>query len=109
MEQADNSTISNVGQPADDAFASGLPVSISEAVLDTFIGRGRPTRKSKSGTITMIPCHEISETSENWQVYRQTADGEASFEDLCDSIAEHGIKSPLELSEDNYILSGHRR
>ena len=51
----------------------------------------------------------IQETPENWQIYRRPTNTEPAFVELCKSIDAQGIKTPLEISADHYILSGHRR
>jgi hypothetical protein len=56
-----------------------------------------------------IATDQLLEIAENWQVYRRPSESDAAFRRLCESVAEHGILSPLEVSADNYIISGHRR
>ena len=51
----------------------------------------------------------IFETPENWTIYRKPDLTDQTFVDLCNSIREFGIKTPLEISSDDYIISGHRR
>lgn len=59
--------------------------------------------------ITQVDVGDISETSENWQIYRQPSVDESEFIELCRSIAANGINTPVELSADRYLISGHRR
>jgi hypothetical protein len=51
----------------------------------------------------------ICETPENWTIYRRPDLTDQTFLDLCASIRESGIHTPLEISDDGYIISGHRR
>jgi hypothetical protein len=51
----------------------------------------------------------IYETPENWTIYRRPDLTDQTFLDLCDSIRTSGINTPLEISSDDYIISGHRR
>lgn len=51
----------------------------------------------------------IRTTPENWTVYRKPDLADQTFIDLRESIRETGINTPLEISSDRYILSGHRR
>ncbi len=60
-------------------------------------------------SVKFVPTHSIGELSENWDIYRRPGDDDAAFRQLRESIAEHGILSPLEVSADGYVLSGHRR
>jgi len=59
--------------------------------------------------VKFVSIHSIGELSENWQVYRRPAEDDAAFRQLRESIFEHGILSPLEVSADGYVISGHRR
>jgi hypothetical protein len=51
----------------------------------------------------------IFETPENWSIYRKPDLTDRTFVELCNSIRESGITTPLEISRDGYIISGHRR
>ena len=51
----------------------------------------------------------VYETPENWTIYRRPDLSEPAFLELCASIRQSGIKTPLEISSDDYIISGHRR
>jgi hypothetical protein len=51
----------------------------------------------------------IFETPENWTIYRKPDLTDPTFVELCDSIRKSGINTPLEISRDSYIISGHRR
>jgi hypothetical protein len=51
----------------------------------------------------------ICETPENWTIYHRPDLTERTFRDLCASIRKSGINTPLEISADGYIISGHRR
>ncbi len=51
----------------------------------------------------------VYETPENWTIYRRPDLTDPTFLDLCASIRKSGINTPLEISSDDYIISGHRR
>ena len=51
----------------------------------------------------------ICETPENWTIYRRPDLNDPAFLELCASIRKSGINTPLEISGDDYIISGHRR
>ena len=69
------------------------------AVAESLPGQGAVLREA-------IAIHE---TPENWTIYRRPDLTDTTFLDLCDSIRTSGINTPLEISGDNYIISGHRR
>src|SRR5262249_15910649 len=46
---------------------------------------------------------------ENYRLYRPVDPRDPALKDLAASIREKGVLVPLVLTEDNYILSGHRR
>ena len=51
----------------------------------------------------------VYETPENWTIYRRPDLTDTTFLELCESIRKSGVKTPLEISSDDYIISGHRR
>jgi len=51
----------------------------------------------------------LSETPENWTIYHRPDRTDPTFQDLCASIRQSGVNTPLEVSGDGYIISGHRR
>lgn len=59
--------------------------------------------------IVLLPISSIRETPENWTIYRKADLADPTFKDLCASIRKNGITSPLEISADQYLISGHRR
>jgi hypothetical protein len=58
--------------------------------------------------LSRVPIASLRETPENWTIYNRPAE-EPEFLALIDSIRDHGIETPLHVSSDNYIVSGHRR
>ena len=56
-----------------------------------------------------IDVDDIRETPENWSVYRRPSANDPAFVQLVESIRETGISTPLALSADYHIISGHRR
>jgi hypothetical protein len=56
-----------------------------------------------------LALDSIRPAPENEKVYRPVSETDPDVMALAASIREHGIKEPLVISADNYILSGHRR
>jgi hypothetical protein len=52
---------------------------------------------------------DLREIDANWNIYRKPADDDPAFVQLLDSIQADGINTPLEISADDYVISGHRR
>jgi hypothetical protein len=71
------------------------------------IGQRRAEKIARRVTLRKIGT--IFETPENWTIYRKPDLNDRAFTELCDSIRESGINTPLELSSDGFIISGHRR
>lgn len=57
---------------------------------------------------TFVPITSIHPTPENWRIYNRP-EADDQFPALVDSVEEHGVLTPITISEDNFILSGHRR
>jgi hypothetical protein len=60
-------------------------------------------------SIQYVPVESLTPTPENWKLYNRPTIDDPSFCELVDSVSEEGVKEPLTISEDNFILSGHRR
>jgi hypothetical protein len=84
---------------------SGATVASDAAIEDP----SRPKPECLGPSVKFVPIHSIGQLSENWEVYRRPGDDDGAFRQLRESIAENGILSPLEVSGDGYVLSGHRR
>lgn len=52
---------------------------------------------------------EIYPSLENEEIYGPSSDNDPEVLRLAQTIKEHGIKDPLWITEDGYIISGHRR
>lgn len=59
--------------------------------------------------VEQVDVEAIRETHENWRIYCRPSATDAAFIELVTSVMESGINTPLELSADRYIISGHRR
>ena len=59
--------------------------------------------------IVMVPLCDIRPAPENDKLYRPVDPSDPAIIALAESIREHGLREPLVLSLDGYILSGHRR
>lgn len=67
----------------------------------------RTRRASKE--IRRVALATVKPSPENDQLYRPVSAGDPEIVALANSIEEHGLREPLVLSLDHYILSGHRR
>jgi hypothetical protein len=63
----------------------------------------------ESTKIRLVSISKIRVSGLNDQIYKQVDPDDPSIEDLVDSICELGLLDPLVISEDYFILSGHRR
>lgn len=52
---------------------------------------------------------EIRPSSENDNLYRPVTSDDPEVQSLAESIRKHGLMEPIVVTEDGYILSGHRR
>ena len=68
-----------------------------------------PRRKPSRRIHGVRHISEIFPTPENWTIYRKPDLTDQTFIQLCNSIRESGINTPLEISSDGFIISGHRR
>jgi hypothetical protein len=59
--------------------------------------------------LRLVPVSEIKPSPENDKIYHRVRRDDPATLSLADSIREHGLKEPLVLTQDNYVLSGHRR
>jgi len=59
--------------------------------------------------IRQVSISEIKVSGLNDEIYKQVNPNDPAIEDLATSICEHGLLEPLVISEDYFILSGHRR
>src|SRR5262245_53476816 len=66
---------------------------------------------AKNGQVRIrpMPLGCIRPSPENEKIYRPVSPDDPDVIALAKSIREHGIKEPLFITLDNYILSGHRR
>ncbi|MBC8352202.1 MAG: ParB N-terminal domain-containing protein [Planctomycetes bacterium] len=68
-------------------------------------------RKSKPGHVPVLEkkLSEIRPAPENDDIYGVIDPDDPEIIALAESITEHGLREPIVVSEDGYILSGHRR
>ena len=57
----------------------------------------------------LVPVSEIKPSPENDQLYRPVDRSDPEIIELAESIKKHGLKEPIVITADNWILSGHRR
>jgi len=62
----------------------------------------------KAGLVRQLFVSEVAPAPINSDIYRQPGADDA-LEELVESIEKRGIMTPLTVSEDLYIISGHRR
>ena len=63
----------------------------------------------ETSKIRQVSISEIRVSGLNDAIYKQVDPDDPSIGDLAASICEHGLLEPLVISEDYFILSGHRR
>lgn len=56
-----------------------------------------------------IPIDEVRPSPENDELYRPVREDDPDVQALAKSVRMHGIREPLVVSSDGYIISGHRR
>ena len=68
-------------------------------------------RQRKLGLVPILekPLAEIRPSPENDRIYRPVDASDPEIIALAQSILQHGIREPLVLTLDDFILSGHRR
>jgi hypothetical protein len=59
--------------------------------------------------LVWISIHDILPSPENGELYRPVTPDDPETLRLADSIRAEGVKEALVITQDNYILSGHRR
>ncbi len=52
---------------------------------------------------------ELIPSEENYEIYRRENEKSPEFLGLVESVRREGIREPIVITEDNYIVSGHRR
>ena len=67
------------------------------------------TSAQKKWDLSHFPISQIKVAVENNYLYDPFAIANHDDQDLCNSIKESGIQEPLVLTDDFYLLSGHRR
>lgn len=74
------------------------------------IARGRSVSAvTENCKVFVVPVDEIHPSGENDLIYGEVDQSDSDFINLQNSIATEGIKEPLVLTKDKYIVSGHRR
>jgi hypothetical protein len=65
--------------------------------------------KTESPTITNVPIRSIYPSPENDKIYGAIDTKDLDLINLANDIAVNGIREPILVSTDDYIVSGHRR
>lgn len=69
----------------------------------------RPRTRRPSEAVQRVSIDAIYESPENRLLYRNRSTDNADFRRLVESVSKNGIESPLLVSLDGYIISGHQR
>ena len=86
-----------------DTLSIGSPPESSPlSPLDALAGE-------QAGQILNLPIASVHETPENWTIYRRPDESDPIWLDLCASVKKNGIKDAITISQDRFIISGHRR
>lgn len=62
-----------------------------------------------SGEIEMVPTDSIKPASENDEIYGEINLHDNDLIDLANDISRNGVREPIQVSAEGFILSGHRR
>jgi hypothetical protein len=74
------------------------------------IAATKPSRAPpKSGQVRILPIDSVFPSPENDRLYRPANPNDPDIVALAESVKEHGIREPLVVTIDSFILSGHRR
>jgi hypothetical protein len=71
--------------------------------------KGGGIMETPTQNIQTISPSAIKETPENWSLYRKPTEADEEWMRLRESIASGGMNTPIILSADYYVISGHRR
>ena len=73
--------------------------------------RTTATTKPELGQVRFrkIPIRKLTPSPENDQLYRPVDPSDPDIAELADSIAEIGVREPLVVTADYFVVSGHRR
>lgn len=78
--------------------------------------RGRPQRFSDSERLgvkvnagELVPIESIQPSPENDLLYGAIDPGDIDLVNLANDISKSGVREPIQISADRYIVSGHRR
>ena len=66
-------------------------------------------QESGHGPILMLPIDDVCPSPENDELYKPIDRRDTEFRKLVASVRDHGILEPLVVTEDGWIVSGHRR
>ena len=96
--------------PRDEAEEHGClnysSVDAAEGECDT--AGARPASASCE-PVHEVPIDQIRPSPENDRLYRPVDEDDGDIRALAESIAQYGVREPLVVSADGWILSGHRR
>jgi len=69
----------------------------------------RKNGKLSHARVSMVPLENLRPSPENDALYRPVDPADPEIVELARSVKAHGIREPLVVTADDYILSGHRR
>jgi ParB/Sulfiredoxin domain len=81
----------------------------NSAMTEATTKRRMPSRKPGQVRVSLVSLSALRASPENDQLYRPVDPSDPEIQALARSIKVHGIKEPLIVTLDHYILSGHRR
>lgn len=64
--------------------------------------------EAKAGQIRLQPLNTIRPAPENATLYHPIVTDDPEIVALADGVRKHGVKEPLVVTTDGFILSGHR-
>jgi len=82
---------------------------LTQATITTPTGAARVVVPQPTTGIRTLRLSQIRPSPENDKLYRPINPDDPEIKELAKSIREHGLLQPLVITQDGYILSGHRR
>src|SRR6516162_5367025 len=80
---------------------------------DGEVNRTSPTRPTHDAAgkarLVWLSLEAIRPSPENELIYRPVDPEDPEIQKLAESIATHGLREPIVITNDHFILSGHRR
>jgi hypothetical protein len=89
----------------------GIVMSLpaSNAGVNSNGRRARPGTNGKARKVVLVSAWSLFASYENTKLYRERTEADADYARLVQSVRERGVETPLLVTRDRYIISGHQR